>query len=64
MRRTTGTTMQELGIMPHIIKKCLNQKTEDKIMETYQRAALIHEQKAAFEKLGQYLMLLKQRKDD
>lgn len=62
LRRTAGTTMQELGIMPHIIKKCLNQKTEDKIIETYQRASLIQEQKTAFEKLGQYLASIEKRK--
>lgn len=63
LRRTAGTTMQELGIMPHIIKKCLNQKIEDKIIETYQRASLIQEQKVAFEKLGQYLMTIDKRKN-
>lgn len=62
LRRTAGTIMQELGIMPHIIKKCLNQKIEDKIIETYQRASLIHEQKEAFEKLGQYLLTIGQNK--
>ena len=31
--------------MPHIIKKCMNQKIEDRIMETYQRAALVDAQK-------------------
>lgn len=62
LRRTAGTIMQELGIMPHIIKKCLNQKIEDKIIETYQRALLIQEQKVAFEKLGQYLMTIDKKK--
>ncbi|CAG5011369.1 Prophage integrase IntA [Dyadobacter sp. CECT 9275] len=55
LRRTTATLMQELGIMPHIIKKCLNQKTDDKIMETYQRAELAVQQREAFEKLGNFL---------
>lgn len=55
LRRTAGTIMQENGIMPHIIKKCLNQKTEDKIIETYQRADLQQQQKDAFNKLGEYL---------
>jgi len=55
LRRTTATIMQELGVMPHIIKKCLNQRTEDKIMETYQRARLNDEQKNAFILLGEYL---------
>lgn len=62
LRRTAGTLMQELGVMPYIIKKCLNQKIEDKMVETYQRALLIQEQKEAFEKLGQYLMNIGNRK--
>lgn len=52
LRRTAATIMQELGIMPHIVKKCMNQKIEDRIMETYQRAALVDMQKDAFDRLG------------
>jgi len=63
LRRTAGTIMQELGVLPHIIKKCLNQKIEDRIIETYQRALLIQEQKEAFEKLGQYLTDIGSRKN-
>jgi integrase len=55
LRRTAATEMQKLGIMPHIIKKCLNQRTDDPIMETYQRAELAAEQRKAFKKLGTYL---------
>lgn len=55
LRRTAATAMQELGIAPHIIKKCLNQRIDDPIIETYQRAELIEEQKQAFIKLGKYL---------
>lgn len=55
LRRTAGTLMQDSGILPYIIKKCLNQKTEDKIIETYQRAELISQQQQAFEKLGSFL---------
>lgn len=55
LRRTAATIMQELGVMPHIVKKCMNQKIEDRIMETYQRAALADMQKQAFDKLGMYL---------
>jgi integrase len=55
LRRTAATIMQELGVMPHIIKKCLNQRMSDPIMETYQRAELKAEQKEAFIKLGNYL---------
>ncbi len=55
LRRTAATIMQELGVMPHIIKKCMNQKIEDRIMETYQRADLADMQKDAFNKLGKHL---------
>lgn len=55
LRRTAATIMQELGILPHIIKKCMNQKIEDRIMETYQRADLMDMQKEAFNKLGNFL---------
>lgn len=55
LRRTAATLMQELGIMPYIIKKCMNQKIEDRLMETYQRAELVEMQKEAFDKLGNYL---------
>jgi integrase len=55
LRRTAATLMQELGILPYIIKKCLNQRTEDKIMETYQRAELSGQQREAFHKLGIFL---------
>ncbi len=63
LRRTAGTIMQELGVLPHIVKKCLNQKIEDRIIETYQRASLIQEQKEAFEKLGQYLIKIDKQKN-
>lgn len=55
LRRTAGTLMQEMGILPYLIKKCLNQKTEDKIIETYQRAALMEQQREAFQQLGSRL---------
>ena len=55
LRRTAATIMQELGIMPHIVKKCMNQKIEDRIIETYQRADLSDMQKQAFDKLGDHL---------
>jgi integrase len=62
LRRTAGTLMQEKGIMPYIIKKCLNQKTDDKIIETYQRAELKQQQQEAFDKLGLFLETLFKRK--
>tara|TARA_X000000950_G_scaffold83275_1_gene104807 strand:- start:22014 stop:23291 length:1278 start_codon:yes stop_codon:yes gene_type:complete len=55
LRRTAATTMQELGVFPHIIQKCLNQTVDDPIMQTYQRSELKNAQKEAFEKLGEYL---------
>lgn len=55
LRRTTATLMQELGVMPHIIKKCLNQRSDDRIVETYQRAELEKQQQTAFDRLGVFL---------
>lgn len=58
LRRTAATIMQELNVMPHIVKKCMNQKFEDRMMETYQRADLAALQKDAFDKLGTSLSAL------
>ncbi len=55
LRRTAATLMQELGVEPHVIKKCLNQKPRDRIEMTYQRADLIGKQKEAFKLLGNVL---------
>ena len=55
LRRTAATLMQELGIQDQVIKKCLNQRVENLITKTYQRATLVSEQQEAFEKLGSYL---------
>lgn len=55
LRRTGATIMQEIGVFPYIVKKCLNQKEDDRITATYQTAALKKEQKQAFIKLGDYL---------
>ena len=54
LRRTAATIMQELGVFPHIIKKCLNQTVDDPIIQTYQRAELIKDQQDAFDLLGAY----------
>lgn len=61
LRRTAATLMQDLNVMPHIIKKCMNHKTEDRMMETYQRADLIEKQKEAFSLLGAHLSAAYQR---
>ncbi len=52
LRRTAASLMQEIGIMPHVIKKCLNQRPRDKMEEVYQRAVMADWQKEAFIKLG------------
>lgn len=59
LRRTAATIMQELEVMPHIIKKCMNQKFDDRIMETYQRAELTEMQIDAFNKLALRLNSIK-----
>lgn len=54
LRRTAATAMQELGIFPHIIKKCLNQTIDDPIIQTYQVSNLEDMQISAFNQLGNY----------
>lgn len=58
LRRTGATIMQELGIMPHIIEKCLNHTPQNSLIETYQRATLDEMKQQAFGKLGEYLQYL------
>jgi len=47
--------MEELGVAPNVIERCLIQKSKDRIVETYQRAELVSKQKRAFNRLGEYL---------
>lgn len=55
LRRTAATLMGSLKVQPHVIEKCLNHMEENRMVRTYQHAALFEERKEAFEKLGQKL---------
>lgn len=55
LRRTAATIMQELGIAPNVVMKCLNQSAYDPLIETYQRAFLKEKQQEAFTLLGNHL---------
>lgn len=58
LRRTAATTMAELGVMPHVVERCLNHVEANKVARTYNRSRLSDEQQAAFELLGNRLALL------
>lgn len=51
LRRTGATLMGELGVLPHIVEKCLNH-TMPKLMQTYQLAEMLDERRDAFTRLG------------
>lgn len=55
LRRTSATLMGSLKVSPHVIEKCLNHMEENRMIRTYQHAALFDERKDAFEKLGEKL---------
>lgn len=55
LRRTAATLMGSLKVSPHVIEKCLNHMEENRMIRTYQHAALFDERKDAFEKLGEKL---------
>lgn len=58
LRRTAATLMGELGVLPHVIEKCLNHTEESRIVKTYQRQKMLEEQRQAFMLLGDRLELL------
>lgn len=51
LRRTMASRMQDLGIAPHVIEKCLNHSLEG-IAAVYQTADLFPERRAAFDAWG------------
>lgn len=51
LRRTGATLMGALGVLPHIVEKCLNH-TMPKLMQTYQLAEMLDERRDAFTRLG------------
>ncbi|KFX64046.1 hypothetical protein KBK24_0120510 [Burkholderia sp. K24] len=58
LRRTSATIMQELGVLPVVIDKCLNHRDENKIRRTYQRYDYAEEKRAAWILLGERLQAL------
>lgn len=58
LRRTAATLMGSLKIQPHVIEKCLNHMEENRMVRTYQHAALFEERKEAFDTLGEKLTTL------
>ena len=54
LRRTGASLMQTLGVPPHVIEQCLNH-TLAGVARVYQRAQLLDERRAAFDKLGALL---------
>jgi integrase len=55
LRRTAATLMQELGVLPSVIEKCLNHTEPALVRRTYQRAEYIPERRDAFSRLGAHL---------
>lgn len=51
LRRTAASRMQDIGVAPHVIEKCLNHTLEG-VAAVYQTADLLPERKAAFDKWG------------
>ncbi len=47
LRRTMATRMSDIGIMPHVIEKCLNHQMEG-VMSVYNRAEFLPEREAAW----------------
>jgi integrase len=60
LRRTAATLMQELGVLPSVIEKCLNHTEPALVRRTYQRAEYVPERRSAFSRLGAHLERLAQ----
>jgi integrase len=58
LRRTAATLMQELGVLPSVIEKCLNHTEPALVRRTYQRAEYVPERRDAFARLGAHLAWL------
>ena len=51
LRRTFSTRMNTIGVLPHVVEKCLNHVLEG-VMAVYNRADYLEERRAAFHALG------------
>lgn len=58
LRRTAASVMQELGVLPQIIERCLNHKEKSRMIATYQQGILEKEERKAFEILGVQLQFI------
>lgn len=58
LRRTAGTMMTALGVLPDIADKCLNHKEQNRIRRTYLRHSYEAEKREAWRLLGERLELL------
>lgn len=58
LRRTAGTLMTALGVLPDIADKCLNHKEQNRIRRTYLRHSYDAEKREAWKLLGERLELL------
>jgi len=58
LRRTAGTLMTALGVLPDIADRCLNHKEQNRIRRTYLRHDYSSEMKEAWSLLGERLELL------
>ena len=60
LRRTMATHMAEMGVMPHIVEKCLNHKMGG-VMEIYNRADYLDEKRAAWRLWHRKLLRLRKK---
>lgn len=60
LRRTMATHMAEMGVMPHIVEKCLNHKMAG-VMAIYNRAEYATEKKAAWRLWQRKLLRLRKK---
>lgn len=61
LRRTMATRMADLGVMPHIVEKCLNHMMTG-VMAIYNHAEYLPEKKAAYRLWCRYLLALRKKK--
>ncbi|CAG4920213.1 tyrosine-type recombinase/integrase [Paraburkholderia saeva] len=55
LRRTAATLMQELGVLPAVIDKCMNHREQNRMKRIYQRYPYTAEKREAWRLLGAHL---------
>ena len=63
LRRTAATLMQELGVLPAVIDKCMNHREQNRMKRIYQRYQYTAEKREAWRLLGVRLEQLTLRDD-